>query len=167
MTHNAAKRPTFKEMKEYFAKVEEKMRADLVAKYGYETPEYGEFDSELRVTKSISPYQSNPKKEKNNLADLAQRLKEEKSFNYINNLRKYIHFYRLKAEIMVKLIKEFNSSQYPCMKNVYKYILMFLSVSGYIARLATLFKEIQKKKINTPDGPISEEEVIKNHMGEF
>lgn len=53
------------------------------------------------------------------------------------------------------------------MKNVYKYILMFLSVAGYIARLATLLKEIQKKKINTPDGPISEEEVIKNHLGEF
>ena len=36
---------------------------------------------------------------------MAQRLKEEKSFTFINNLRKYIHFYRLKAEIMVKLIK--------------------------------------------------------------
>lgn len=49
-------------MKEHFEKLEPKIRNDLIAKYGYETPEYGEFDSELRVTKSISPYQSNPKK---------------------------------------------------------------------------------------------------------
>ena len=105
MTHNPARRPTFKEMKEYFEKVQPAIRDALIKKYGYESPEYGEFDSELRVTKSISPYQSNPKKEKNNLADMAQRLKEEKSFTFINNLRKYIHFYRLKAEIMVKLIK--------------------------------------------------------------
>lgn len=86
---------------------------------------------------------------------MAQRLKEERSFTFINNLRKYIHFYRLKAEIMVKLIKEFNSSQYPCMKNVYKYILMFLSVASYIARLNALLKEIKKKKVMTPDGPIT------------
>ena len=58
---------------------------------------------------------------------------------------------------MVKLIKEFNSSQYPCMKNVYKYILMFLSVSGYITRLTALLKEIKNKKIMTPDGLVSKE----------
>lgn len=98
---------------------------------------------------------------------MAQRLKEEKSFTYINNLRKYIHFYRLKAEIMVKLIKEFNSSQYACMKNVYKYILMFLSVASYIARLNALLKEVKKKKVMTPDGFITEDEVIKTHIPEF
>lgn len=119
------------------------------------------------MTKSISPYQSNPKNQKNNLADMAQRLKEERSFTYINNLRKFIHFYRLKAEIMVKLIKEFNSSQYPCMKNVYKYILMFLSVASYIARLQHLLNEIKKKKISTPDGVISKEEVLESHQQEF
>ena len=58
---------------------------------------------------------------------------------------------------MVKLIKEFNSSQYPYMKNVFKYILMFLSVSGYIARLNALLKEIKKKKIMTPDSAISKD----------
>ena len=156
MTHNPAKRPTFKEMKEYFAKIEQNIRNDLIAKYGYETPGLDEFDSELRVTKSISPYQSNPKKEKNNLADMAQRLQEERSFTNINNLRKYLHFYRLKAELMVKLIKQFNTSQYACMKNVYKYILMFLSVSGFIARLNGMDKEVEKMEVKTPDGIITQ-----------
>ena len=53
------------------------------------------------------------------------------------------------------------------MKNVYKYILMFLSVASYIARLNSLLKEVKKRKIMTPDGYITEEEVIKNHLGEF
>ena len=53
------------------------------------------------------------------------------------------------------------------MKNVYKYILMFLSVAAYISRLTNLLKEVKKKKVNTPDGPISEEEVIQSHMAEF
>ena len=58
------------------------------------------------MTKSISPYQSKSKdKAKGNLADMAQRLQEERSFNNLNNLRKFLHFCRLKAELMVKLIK--------------------------------------------------------------
>lgn len=44
---------------------------------------------------------------------------------------------------------------------------MFLSVAAYISRLTNLLKEVKKKKVNTPDGPISEEEVIQSHMAEF
>lgn len=53
------------------------------------------------------------------------------------------------------------------MKNVYKYILMFLSVASYIARLNSLLKEVKKKKIMTPDGYITPDEVIQNHKAEF
>lgn len=51
------------------------MRSDLTTKYGEEsTLDNG--DNDLRLTKSISPYQSNPKgNNKNSLADMAQRLK--------------------------------------------------------------------------------------------
>lgn len=106
LTHSINKRPTFKEMKEIFSKVEQDLRNELIAKYGYEAPGVEEFENELRLTKSISPYQSNNKgKNKNNLADMAEKLKEERSFTNLNNMRKWLHFARQKAEVMVKLIK--------------------------------------------------------------
>ena len=152
-------------MKEQFEKMEQNIRNDLISKYGYENPGLDEFDSELRLTKSISPYQSKSKEGGNrNLADMAQRLQEERSFTNLNNLRKFLHFYRLKAELMVKLIKEFNSSQYACMKNVYKYILMFLSVAAYISRLEALNLQLKAKDIETPDGRINETEIIEGHL---
>jgi hypothetical protein len=36
---------------------------------------------------------------------MAQKLKEEKSFTNINNLRKWLSFFRQKTEILVKIIK--------------------------------------------------------------
>lgn len=38
LTHSINKRPTFKEMKEIFSKVEQDLRNELIAKYGYEAP---------------------------------------------------------------------------------------------------------------------------------
>ena len=76
---------------------------------------------------------------------MAEKLKEERSFTNMNNMRKWLHFARQKAEVMVKLIKEFNNSQYGCIKNVQKYILMFLSVSCYIARMTDYFNQIKVK----------------------
>ena len=53
--------------------------------------------NELRLTKSISPYQSNPKGgNKNNLTDMADKLREERSFTNMNNMRKWLHFARQK-----------------------------------------------------------------------
>lgn len=120
-----------------------------MAKYGEEGPAADDFDNELRLTKSISPYQSNTKTggNKNNLIDMAEKLKEERSFTNINNVRKWLYFSRQKAEIMVKLIKEFNNSQYACIKNVQKYILMFLSVATYISRMKEFHRQIKEKKI--------------------
>lgn len=98
---------------------------------------------------------------------MAAKLKEERSFQYMNNMRKWVHFARQKAEVMVKLIKEFNSSQYGCIKNVQKYILMFLSVSCYISRMANYLNQMKSKKIHTPDGIITESEISKIHEAEF
>jgi hypothetical protein len=47
------------------------MEADLVKKYGYETPDY---DDGLRITKTVSPYQSIPMK--NGKIDMVKKLKE-------------------------------------------------------------------------------------------
>lgn len=56
---------------------------------------------------------------------------------------------------MVKLIKEFNNCQYACVKNVHKYMLMFLSVSCYISRMSNYVAEIKNKKVVTPEGAIT------------
>lgn len=98
---------------------------------------------------------------------MAQKLKEETSFTNMNNLRKWLHFARQKAEVMVKLIKEFNNSQYGCIKNVQKYILMFLSVACYIGRMNTYYNQIKSRKVTTPDGLITESEIIETHANEF
>ena len=87
---------------------------------------------------------------------MAEKLKEERSFTNLNNMRKWLHFARQKAEVMVKLIKQFNNSQYGCIKNVQKYILMFLSVSCYIARMNNYLNQLKEKKISTPDGIITD-----------
>lgn len=38
----------------------ESMYKDISAKYGYEMPGFEDFDDGLRLTKTISPYQSKP-----------------------------------------------------------------------------------------------------------
>lgn len=85
----------------------------------------------------------------------------------MNNLRKWLNFSRQKAEIMVKLIKQFNNSQYGCVKNVHKYILMFLSVSCYISKMISYSNEIKSKKMSTPQGIITEDDIISTHINEL
>lgn len=68
---------------------------------------------------------------------------------------------------MVKLIKEFNKCQYAYIKNVHKYILMFLSVSTYISRIQELQDQVAVKKVRTPDGDVSEGDIVEAHMAEF
>lgn len=74
LTHNHNKRISFKEMKQYFHSIEAGLKASLISKYGEEAPGLEAFQNELRLTKSICPYQSNAKGG-NSLADMAQRLK--------------------------------------------------------------------------------------------
>ncbi len=79
------------------------------------------------------------------------KLAEEESFNMLNNLRKYLSFWRLKVEMFLKLIKEFTNNSYKLMKNVYKYLLMYSSVSIYITRVVTHIQALKDEKIKTFD----------------
>ena len=62
----------------------------------------------------------------------------------------------MKGDFLNKLIKEFTNNIYGSLKNVYKYMLMFLSASTYVSRLEENLTQIQKQKISTPDGPITQ-----------
>lgn len=44
---------------------------------------------------------------------------------------------------------------------------MFLSVSCYISKMINYANEIKTKKISTPEGVISEEDIMSSHMNEF
>ncbi len=62
----------------------------------------------------------------------------------------------MKSDFFNKLIKEFTANVYGSLKNVYKYMLMFLSASTYVSRLEENLAQIKSKKISTPDGPLSD-----------
>jgi len=106
------------------------MRSDLAAKYGEDV---GDFESGIKITKTLSPYQSRP--QTNSKGDMSKKFKEERSFNCINDLRKYLLFFRMKNDMRTKLIREFTGNVYGSLKNVYKYMMMFLSTSMYITAL--------------------------------
>lgn len=54
-----------------------------------------------------------------------------------------------------KLIREFTANVYGSLKNVYKYLLMFLSTATFLAALKDSLRQIKEKKVRTPDGEIT------------
>ncbi len=86
---------------------------------------------------------------------MGKKFKEEQSFNHINNLRKYLTFFRMKNDMKTKLIREFTANTYGSLKNVYKYLLMFLSTASFLASLKENLKQIKEKIVKTPDTEIS------------
>lgn len=58
----------------------------------------------------------------------------------------------MKNDMRTKLIREFTNNVYGNLKNVYKYVLMFLSTAEFIANLKENLRQIKEKKITTPDG---------------
>ena len=54
-----------------------------------------------------------------------------------------------------KLIREFTNSVYGTLKNVYKYLLMFLSTASFLACSKEVLSQIKDKKVRTPDAEIS------------
>lgn len=44
---------------------------------------------------------------------------------------------------------------------------MFLSVSTYISRIQDLEKQVNSGKVNTPDGTVTESDIVETHMPEF
>jgi len=99
LTYNKNDRPSFEKLMSDFQKISTEIEKDLAAKYGYET---NDFDDGLKITKTLSPYQSRPNQGKQ---DLSKKLKEERSFNLINDLRKYLTFFRMKNDMQTKLIR--------------------------------------------------------------
>ena len=146
LTYNKNDRPSFEQLKSDFQKSSNEIEKDLAVKYGYET---NDFDDGLKITKTLSPYQSRPNQGKQ---DLSKKLKEERSFNLINDLRKYLTFFRMKNDMQTKLIREFTANVYGSLKNVYKYLLMFLSTAAYLANLKESLRQIKEKKVKTPEG---------------
>ena len=145
------KRPSFSEVLAEFDKIRPEIEENLNKKYGYDTQE---LDDGLRITRTVSPYQSIPVK--NGKVDMIKKLKEERSYTNMNNLRKYLTFFRMKSDFLNKLIKQFTANVYGSLKNVYKYMLMFLSASTYVSRLEENLAQIKARKISTPDGPLTD-----------
>lgn len=68
---------------------------------------------------------------------------------------------------MCKIIKAFTSNSYAILKNVYKYILMFLSVSCYISKLSESLVDLKNKQVNTPDGLIELKDIAQTHIRQW
>lgn len=164
LTYNHTKRPSFADLLQLFKQKYESMFKEISAKYGYDTPGFEDFDDGLRLTKTISPYQSKPVANKKQ--DMLKKLMEERSFTNVNNLRKFLTFYRYKIDLMNRLIKEFTNNTYSCLKNVYKYMLMYLSVAAFISRTIQHVKDLKNKKIQTPDGTLTENDFEDVHINE-
>ena len=56
----------------------------------------------------------------------------------------------MKNDMQTKLIREFTANAYGSLKNVYKYLLMFLSTAAYLANLRESLRQIKEKKVKTP-----------------
>lgn len=162
LTYDKNQRPSFEKILADFHKQAVEIEKDLNAKYGYDSPD---FDDGLKITKTLSPYQSRPNKD--GKQDMSKKLKEERSFNNINDLRKYLTFFRMKNDMRTKLIREFTNNVYGSLKNVYKYLLMFLSTASYLSHLKENLKQIKDKKVKTPDGEISAANIEPVHEKEF
>lgn len=44
---------------------------------------------------------------------------------------------------------------------------MFLSVSTYISRIQDLEKQVNTGRVKTPDGMVTESDIVETHMAEF
>ena len=44
---------------------------------------------------------------------------------------------------------------------------MFLSVSSYISRIQDFEQQVNLRKVKTPDGIVSESDIVEAHMAEF
>lgn len=161
LTYDKNNRPSFGKLLVDFQKQSVEIEKDLAAKYGYDSPD---FDDGLKITKTLSPYQSRPGQGKQ---DLSKKLKEERSFNLINDLRKWLTFFRMKNDLQTKLIREFTANVYGSLKNVYKYLLMFLATTAFLANLKESLRQIKEKKVRTPEGEITAASIEPAHENEF
>ena len=71
----------------------------------------------------------------------------EVSYELINEARKYLRFAFAKNEMRTKLLCTFTNFEYLYLKNVYKYILMFLSTAAFVSQQQALLQAIELKQI--------------------
>lgn len=57
--------------------------------------------------------------------------------------------------MQTKLIREFTANVYGSLKNVYKYLLMFLSTASFLANLKESLRQIKERSVRTPEGEIN------------
>lgn len=83
----------------------DRMRKDLISRYGYENIEEEEAEV-LRLTRShINPYEAAPENMQNyKLNDMLEKLKEENSFTVISNVRRWLNFTSAKHETVLSII---------------------------------------------------------------
>ncbi len=112
----------------------------------------------------INPYTS---KKVNTKISPEIKLEEEASYQKYITAQKYLIFFRMKNDFMVKIIKSFTDNPYPILKNVYKYILMFLSVCSYISKHTENLMDIKLKQVMTPEGIIKYEDIAEVHKKEW
>ena len=67
---------------------------------------------------------------------------------------------------MIRLVKEFTNNPYGCLRNVYKYMLMFLSLAAFLCKITFHLKQIKNRKISTPDGQTTMDDFIADHKPE-
>jgi hypothetical protein len=68
---------------------------------------------------------------------------------------------------MNRLIKEFTNNTYSCLKNVYKYMLMYLSVAAFISRSIQHVKDLKAHKIQLPDATLTDNDFEDIHLNEI
>jgi hypothetical protein len=68
---------------------------------------------------------------------------------------------------MNRLIKEFTNNTYSCLKNVYKYMLMYLSVAAFISRSIQHVKDLKAQKIQLPDATLTDNDFEDIHLNEI
>jgi serine/threonine protein kinase len=71
LTYSKTDRPGFEKLLADFEKQSLQIEKDLANKYGYDMPD---FDDGLKITKTLSPYQSRPNKD--GKVDMTKKLKE-------------------------------------------------------------------------------------------
>ena len=67
------------------------------------------------------------------------------------NLRKYLTHFRLKSEILSGIASLFNHHEYNCVKNVHKYLLLFLANAMYVARIHKHLSDLKILKLMLHD----------------
>ena len=71
---------------------------------------------------------------------IRELLELENSYQLVNTLRKYLRFRASRNELLTRLLRTFSKCKFPYLRNVYKYMLMFLSAGAFVAGQAEVLR---------------------------